>query len=282
MIAASPCRSTAWSGRSTCPRDVDEARIRDQRQRRPRAPACGHGRGRCAPWSRRSARCRGVRIGARPVPAAASMAASTDGNCFVRIAPHEERIFSLRPPVAGDPGRHPLRRLPGQLPPARRDAGGARTPCASSRTCASAVRNIPSFNIGGGNFDIDFAIRGPDLEALAALRRGPAQASPRLGGILDADITPQARQAGAARAASTATRAADLGVDAARHRHRAAADGGRRRGGLALPRRLSQRRLRRAAPAQPRRPRRPAAIIAALRAAATAAGWCGSTTWSTS
>jgi HAE1 family hydrophobic/amphiphilic exporter-1 len=25
------------------------------------------------------------------------------------------------------------------------------------------VRNIPGFNIGGGNFDIDYVLRGPDL-----------------------------------------------------------------------------------------------------------------------
>ena len=32
----------------------------------------------------------------------------------------------------------------------------------------TSVRNLPSFNIGGGNWDIDFVLRGPDLEALAA------------------------------------------------------------------------------------------------------------------
>ena len=29
-----------------------------------------------------------------------------------------------------------------------------------------SVRNVPAFNIGGGNFEIDFAIQGPSLEAL--------------------------------------------------------------------------------------------------------------------
>ena len=43
-------------------------------------------------------------------------------------------------------------------------------------------------------------------------------------------------------------RAADLGVDAQRHRHRASPDGRRRRGGLAASATRDQRRLRRAAP----------------------------------
>ena len=29
------------------------------------------------------------------------------------------------------------------------------------------VRNLQTFNIGGGNREIDFAIRGPELESLA-------------------------------------------------------------------------------------------------------------------
>ncbi len=30
-----------------------------------------------------------------------------------------------------------------------------------------SVRNAPSFNIGGGNFEIDFSILGPELAPLA-------------------------------------------------------------------------------------------------------------------
>ena len=40
----------------------------------------------------------------------------------------------------------------------------------SSATCAIMVRNLPSFNIGGGNFEIDFVIRGPELEQLCRVR----------------------------------------------------------------------------------------------------------------
>ena len=41
------------------------------------------------------------------------------------------------------------------------------------------VRNIPGFNIGGGNFDIDFVLRGPELTTLATLRRAAAPARRR-------------------------------------------------------------------------------------------------------
>ena len=45
------------------------------------------------------------------------------------------------------------------------------------------VRNLQTFNIGGGNREIDFAIRGPELEAagrvrgVAARSRRPSWAS---------------------------------------------------------------------------------------------------------
>src|SRR5262249_17492754 len=52
-----------------------------------------------------------------------------------------------------------------------------------------SVRNAPSFNIGGGNFDIDFVIRGPDLPSLAAYAERLRLRSKELGGIVDADIT---------------------------------------------------------------------------------------------
>ncbi len=52
-----------------------------------------------------------------------------------------------------------------------------------------AVRNPRSFNIGGGGFDIDFALRGPDLQALASYAEQLREKSKELGGIVDADTT---------------------------------------------------------------------------------------------
>ena len=52
----------------------------------------------------------------------------------------------------------------------------------------TSVRNLPSFNIGGGNWDINFNIRGPELEELAAFGEALRVRSQQLG-IIDADIT---------------------------------------------------------------------------------------------
>jgi len=51
------------------------------------------------------------------------------------------------------------------------------------------VRNIPGFNIGGGSFEIDFVIRGPDLPALAQYGERLRERALRLGGIIDVDTT---------------------------------------------------------------------------------------------
>jgi HAE1 family hydrophobic/amphiphilic exporter-1 len=51
------------------------------------------------------------------------------------------------------------------------------------------VRNAPSFNIGGGNHEIDFVIRGPELLSLARYAEDLRKRSIDLGGIVDADIT---------------------------------------------------------------------------------------------
>jgi HAE1 family hydrophobic/amphiphilic exporter-1 len=75
------------------------------------------------------------------------------------------------------------------------------------------VRNVPGFNIGGGNFDIDLALRGPDLEGLARHSERLRERALELGGILDPYVTltldkPELR------VQIDRARAADLGVDA--------------------------------------------------------------------
>jgi HAE1 family hydrophobic/amphiphilic exporter-1 len=72
------------------------------------------------------------------------------------------------------------------------------------------VRNIPSFNTGGGSFDIDFIIRGPDLQALAQYANSLRQRAPELG-IVDADITLKLDRP-ELRVEIDRARAADLGV----------------------------------------------------------------------
>jgi HAE1 family hydrophobic/amphiphilic exporter-1 len=53
----------------------------------------------------------------------------------------------------------------------------------------TSVRNAPSFNIGGGNWEIDFVIRGPDLTRLATYAEQLRLRAQELGGIVDADTT---------------------------------------------------------------------------------------------
>src|SRR5215471_1663176 len=52
-----------------------------------------------------------------------------------------------------------------------------------------SVRNAQSFNIGGGNFDIDFVFKGPDLQQLAQYADTMRLKTKEIGGIVDADTT---------------------------------------------------------------------------------------------
>ncbi len=110
------------------------------------------------------------------------------GEVFVRIAPHEERVFSiprfLGALVRGRPGAA----FEGNY--SQRDVMGAvRKRLATFPDLRCSVRNLTSFNIGGGNWEIDFSILGPDLVALARYGEELRVRSRELGGILDADTT---------------------------------------------------------------------------------------------
>jgi HAE1 family hydrophobic/amphiphilic exporter-1 len=90
---------------------------------------------------------------------------TNSASIYVRIAPHEERIFSL--------GR--LLRETLRLRPWRAFLGNYSQSDVMSEIdrrlqkfgeLRAQVRNFPSFNVGGGAFDVNFVIRGPDLQAL--------------------------------------------------------------------------------------------------------------------
>src|SRR5262249_19480336 len=51
------------------------------------------------------------------------------------------------------------------------------------------IRNFAGFNIGGGNFDIDYVLRGPDLVALARYGDELRQRALQVGGMLDLNTT---------------------------------------------------------------------------------------------
>jgi len=133
------------------------------------------------------------------------------GNVYVRIAPHEERIFSLGRLWRGFLHGDPLEAFRGNY--TQRDVmQEVRRRLKKYSHIRATVRNAASFNIGGGNFEIDFVIRGPDLQALAAYAEKLREKSQELGGIVDADTTLKVDKP-ELRVEVDRARAADLGVD---------------------------------------------------------------------
>src|SRR5258708_21287806 len=74
------------------------------------------------------------------------------------------------------------------------------------------VGNAQSFNMGGGNFDIDFVFRGRELTELAKYADTLRQKTKEIGGIVDADTTLKLDKP-ELRVHINRERAADLGVD---------------------------------------------------------------------
>jgi HAE1 family hydrophobic/amphiphilic exporter-1 len=132
------------------------------------------------------------------------------GYAFVQLAPHEERVFSLGRLLRGVLHLDPLAAFRGNY--SQRDVMvEVRQRLAKFKTLRPAVRNSASINIGGGNWDIDFVLRGPDLQALASYAEHLRQRSKELGGIVDADITLKLNKP-ELRVSIDRARAADLGV----------------------------------------------------------------------
>jgi HAE1 family hydrophobic/amphiphilic exporter-1 len=135
------------------------------------------------------------------------------GEVFVRIAPHEERVFGfgriLHELANGTPwrafyGNYSQRDVMQEIRGRLRKFPHLRT----------SVRNITSFNIGGGRTEIVIALRGPDvvtlvrsMEKLRELTR-----SGEIPGVVDADVGLQLDKP-ELRIHVDRDRAADLGVD---------------------------------------------------------------------
>ena len=132
------------------------------------------------------------------------------GNAYVRIAPHEERTFSLtrlwHALWAGDPGQA----FRGNYTQ-RQMIQEVRRRLKKFRDLRTAARNFPSFNIGAGNFEIDFAIRGPNLQTLSTYAEQLRSQAQTLG-LVDADTTLKLNKP-ELRVEIDRARAADLGVD---------------------------------------------------------------------
>jgi len=112
----------------------------------------------------------------------------SQGNIYVRTTPHEERTFGLARLWHETLKGHPLKAFEGNF--AQRDVmQQVRQRLRKFRDFRILVRNIPGFNIGGGSFDIDFIIRGPDLEALSRYAEELRARAIAMGGIADPDTT---------------------------------------------------------------------------------------------
>jgi len=132
------------------------------------------------------------------------------GYAFVQLAPSEERHVSIGRLLAGLVHLRPLAAFRGNF--SQREAmAEVRRRLARFTELRPSVRNVPSFNIGGGNYDIDFTLRGPDLEALASYAERLRLRSQQLGGIVDAHTTLKLTKP-ELRIAVDRQRAADLGV----------------------------------------------------------------------
>ncbi len=133
------------------------------------------------------------------------------GGAYVRIAPHEERTFSLTKLWESIKKGRPFDAWRGNY--TQRDVmQEVRTRLRKFAPLRASVRNAPSFNLGGGNFDIDFVLRGPDLVSLSKYAESLREKALKLGGIVDADTTLKLDKP-ELRVKIDRARAADLGVD---------------------------------------------------------------------
>ncbi len=134
----------------------------------------------------------------------------SEGRAYIRLAPHGERVFSLSRLVRSTAGLDPLAAFRGnrsQLQVMQE----VRRRLRKYRDLRVAVRSVVGFNIGGGSFDIDFVLRGPDLKALSTYAESLRDRQESLG-LLDADTTLKLDKP-ELRVEIDRARAADLRVD---------------------------------------------------------------------
>ena len=134
------------------------------------------------------------------------------GGAYVRIAPHEERTLSLGRIWTETKRGNPLNAFKGNY--SQQDVmQEVRRRLQKYSPLRAGIRNAQSFNFGaGGRFDIDFVLRGPDIEALSAYAEDLLKRSQTLGGIVDADTSLKLNKP-ELQVEIDRDRAADLGVD---------------------------------------------------------------------
>jgi hydrophobe/amphiphile efflux-1 (HAE1) family protein len=133
------------------------------------------------------------------------------GYMYVRTVPHGERTLTPARVWEGLIHGHPLEAFTGNY--AQRDVMVAlRQRFRNFPDLRTQVRNIAGFNIGGGTFEIDLALRGPDLAKLAEYGAALKEKARALGGIVDVDTTLRLDKP-ELRVVIDRQRAADLRVD---------------------------------------------------------------------
>jgi HAE1 family hydrophobic/amphiphilic exporter-1 len=110
------------------------------------------------------------------------------GNGYVRIAPHGERTVTVTRLWDGLRRGDPLAAFRDNYTQ-RAVMQDIRQRLRKFRDMRITVRNFAGFNIGGGNFDIDYVLRGPDLVALARYGEELRQRALALGGMVDLNTT---------------------------------------------------------------------------------------------
>ncbi len=135
----------------------------------------------------------------------------SQGYMYVRTVPHEERTLTPERLWKGLIHGRPLDAFRGNY--AQRDVMMAlRQRFKKFTDMRTQVRNIAGFNIGGGTFDVDLALRGPELEKLAEYGEILKVKARELGGVVDVDTTLRLDKP-ELRVAIDRQRAADLRVD---------------------------------------------------------------------
>ncbi len=131
------------------------------------------------------------------------------GQVFVRIAPHEERVFSFTRLARGIVRLDPMEAFRGNYSQ-RQVMQQVRARLRKFRDLRVSVRNVQAFSLGGAPVDIDFSIRGPELEQLAQYGEHLRARAPQIG-LVDADTTLKLDKP-ELRVEIDRARAADLGV----------------------------------------------------------------------
>jgi HAE1 family hydrophobic/amphiphilic exporter-1 len=132
------------------------------------------------------------------------------GDMYIRLAPHEARLFTWSRLVKGIVTLDPMSAFRDNYSQ-QQVIQMLRARLRKYKDLRSGVNNIQTFNFGGGRAELDLALRGPDLESLAKYGDALGLRAPELG-IVDADITLKLNKP-ELQVQIDRARAADLGVE---------------------------------------------------------------------